>query len=53
MKNTNLKQTIKSIIGVALGSIIFGVLSGKYILGICFCSGIAILSNIFFVDKGY
>ena len=51
MKNKNLKQTIKPVLCAALGSIAFGLLSGKYIIGICFCSTIVILTNIFIVDK--
>jgi|GEM_PF-3755236 len=45
------KKIITTIICIALGSIFFGVLTNKYIVGICLCSVVGILSNVFRINK--
>ncbi len=49
MRNSTLKQTILPVLGVAAGSIVFGVLSSypnKFVIGICFASFVAIFSSL-------
>jgi hypothetical protein len=46
-----INKIIVTIICVALGSIFIGILTNKYIVGICLCSVVGILSNVFRIKK--